>query len=335
VLRRVLGPTLFVAALALPHPAQAQDAQALFDEGLANMKSGRLKIGCALIKQSLDVDARPGTLFTLAECYSRAGKFASAMSLYDRFLSTYEAMPADQQEQQKARADLSRSERTRLVSQVAWLTVTLPMDAPANVVVTLDGEEFAPGLFGVATAIDPGPHVFTTRAPDGPLIEQRIDVSPGERKATILEVQSAGASPSPPQADQEPAPYMQEESPESPPRKKSVTPWVYVSGAVGGAGLVTGAVTGVMLLQKRSIIKSDCPVHQCNREGYSAVQDAQNTLAPITTVAFSVGAAGALATVLLLVTEGGGGAKHAGGRTPVPVVALTPQGGSLGFKTGW
>src|SRR5262249_43197556 len=148
--------------------ARAQDAQALFDQGLGDMKAGRYKIGCALIKRSLDVDARPGTVFTLAECYSRAGKYASAVSFYDHFLATFEAMPREQQEQQQARADISRSERTRLIAQVAWLTVIIP-PLVQGVVVTLDGEEFPPSLFGIATAIDPGPHVFTTRAPDGPL----------------------------------------------------------------------------------------------------------------------------------------------------------------------
>ena len=157
------------------------------------MKAGRYKLGCALIKRSMDVDARTGTLFTLAECYSRAGKYASAVSLYDRYLSVYENLPADQKEQQQARAELSRSERTRLVTQVAWLTVSLPTFAPPSVVVTLDGEDFASSLFGVATAVDPGPHVFTTRAPDGPLIEQRVDIAPGERKATVLEVRPSGA----------------------------------------------------------------------------------------------------------------------------------------------
>ena len=113
------------------------------------------------------------------------------MSYYDRFLTFYETLPPEQREQQAARAEISRTERTRLVAIVAWLTVSLPANAPQGIVVTLDGEEFSPRLFGVATAVDPGPHVFTTRAPDGPLIEQRIDISPGERRAAVLDVRSA------------------------------------------------------------------------------------------------------------------------------------------------
>ena len=176
--------------------ARAQDAQALFDESLADMKANRFKIGCALIKRSLDVDARPGTAFTLAECYSARRKYASAVSFYDHFLATVEAMPKDQQEQQQARAGISRSERTRLIAQVAWLTVILPPLGPPGVVSSRSTARSFRDLFGIATATDPGPHVFTTRVPDGPLIEQRVDMVAGERKAVQLDVSSTSTPPS-------------------------------------------------------------------------------------------------------------------------------------------
>jgi len=307
----------------------AQDAQALFDEGLADMKAGRYKLGCALIKQSLDIDARPGTLFTLAECYSRAGKSASAMEMYDRFLAVYEQMPADQKAQQAARADLSRSERNRLVALVSWLTVQLPDAAPPGVVVTRDGEPFNPGLFGVATAVDPGAHVFTARAPDGPLTEQRVEIAVGERKAIVLTVQTAqGTVPMPPEIVEPP-----------PSTGKPITPWFWVAGGVGAAGLITGTVTGIMLLDDRSTIKRECHgensdgATECSPEGKKAADRAQNTLAPATTIAFSVGAAGAIVAVVLLLThhpsESGAAPKM------LPVVELTNGGGSLGFSSAW
>jgi hypothetical protein len=318
--------------------AHAQDAQALFDEGLANMKAGRFKLGCALIKRSLDVDARPGTAFTLAECYSRAGKFASAVSFYDHFLATFDAMPKEQQEQQQARADISRAERTRLIAQVAWLTVILPPLVGPGAVVTLDGEEFPPSLFGIATAIDPGPHVFTTRVPGGPLIEQRVDIAAGERKSMTLDVRNpAQEQPLPPEA----------KPPEKGKGHHSLRPWMWTSFGIGAAGVITGTVSGILLLQDRATIKKYChPENQrpdgtipCDENppgyspGYEASQRAQNTLAPLTTVALSVGAAGIVAGVVLLVLDTPS-AGQAGART-VPVVAIEPHGGTLGFTTAW
>ena len=322
----------------------SDDAQSLFDQGLGEMKAGRYKLGCALIKRSLDVDARPGTLFTLAECYSRAGRYASAVANYDRFIAIYESMPPDQQEQQHARAELSRSERNRLVTQVAWLTVTLPLDAPSNVTVTLDGEELAPNLFGIATAVDPGPHVFTMHAPDGPLIEQRVDVEPGERKSTMLQVHAAPAA-APTEGDIPATEPQEPEEPPSgdtePPAKKSITPWVYVTGGIGAAGIVTGTVTGLMLLDKRSTIKSECNSRPdangqiaCTQAGKDAADVAQHTLAPITTIALGVGAAGALATILLIVADGGKTA-HPSAHRMIPLVGFSDKGANVGVETTW
>jgi hypothetical protein len=330
----LLGPVLTVAVVVSSGLARAQDAQALFDEGLANMKAGRFKLGCALIKRSLDVDARPGTAFTLAECYSRAGKFASAVSFYDHFLATFDAMPKEQQEQQQARADISRAERTRLIAQVAWLTVILPPLVAPGAVVTLDGEEFPSSLFGIATAIDPGPHVFTTRVPGGPLIEQRVDIASGERKAITLDVRNPAA--------QEPTLPPEPKPPEKGKGQRvNLTPWIWTSFGVGAAGLITGTVSGIMLLSDRAKIQELCPPDgqlpdgtiPCKGDGYEISQRAQNTLAPLTTVALSVGAAGVVAGVVLLVMDSSGN-NHAGTRT-VPLVAFEPRGGTLGFVTAW
>ena len=324
------------AVMVLSSHAGAEDAQALFDQGLSDMKAGRFKIGCALIKQSLEVDARPGTVFTLAECYSRAGKYASAVSYYDHFLSMYEAMPQDQQEQQQARAEISRQERTKLIAQVAWLTVVLPPLQPPGVVVTLDGEEFPSTLFGIATAIDPGTHVFTTRVPDGPLIEQRLEIKAGERRAFSLDVRSSNAPP--PDA---PPPESQNPEPDSTPSHPLV-PWIWTSFGIGAAGAITGTISGVMLLQDRSKIMSDCPsskrdmngaIECSTAAGYAAVRRAQDTLAPLTTVAISVGAAGVAAGVVLLLIDGSSSHPHAA-RT-IPLVGVEPRGATLGFSTVW
>lgn len=317
--------------------ARADDAQALFDQGLADMKAGHFKIGCALIKQSLDVDARPGTIFTLAECYSRAGKYASAVSYYDHFLSTFEAMSKDQQEQQQARADISRQERTRLIAQVAWLTVVLPPLGPPGVVVTLDGEEFPSSLFGIATAIDPGPHVFTTRVPDGPLIEQRVEIKAGERKAVSLDVRTSSfAAPEVPPPEEQPKNPEKDTGPSHP-----LAPWMWTSFGIGAAGLITGTISGVMLLQERSKIMRECPSSRktdngtipCQDDGYAAVQLARNTLAPLTTVALSVGAAGAVAGVILLIVDSS--SNHRTQARTVPLVGVEPHGGTVGFATAW
>jgi hypothetical protein len=283
-----------------PSPGRStkEDAQLLFDEGLRYMLEGDLKMGCALLKQSLDIDPRPGTLFTVAECYARAGKFASAVQYYDEYMNVYSQLPTDEQAKQKARAEVSQNERSRLVKQVPWVTVVLPMGAPEGVIVTMDDEPFPSNLFGVAIALDPGKHWFTARIPGGPLARSEIEVQPGTRRTHQLELPRTDEE----AAEPEPEPMPPDESSPS----KGRSPWVYVLGGVGVAGLATGTVTGVMLLNARSKILNDCKTEGADgtkictsQDAVDAADRAQNTLAPITTVAFGVGV-GALAAATIL-----------------------------------
>jgi len=340
VLRRFVGPVVLASAALFPGIARAQDAQALFDQGLEDMKAGRYKIGCAFIKRSLDIDARPGTAFTLAECYSKAGKSASAVEMYDQYLALYDAMPPDQQRQQAARADLSRSERTRLFAIVSWVTVTLPSSAPAGVVVTRDGEAYPSNLLGVAIATDPGAHVFTTHAPSGPLIEQRVEVAAGERKELQLEVRTAESA----AETEESPPTASPEAPDTtePTEERGTNPWLYVTIGGGAAGFLTYAVAGAILLDKRSTIQSECHPDKrlpdgsipCSPEGKKAADLAKGTLVPLTEVGLGVGLVGAAATVLLLVLDdsSSSGDKKATAR---PVVELGTAGATFGVKSAW
>src|SRR5262249_35777682 len=162
---------------------------------------------------------------------------------------------------------------------------------PQGVVVTLDGEEFPQSLFGIATAIDPGPHVFTTRVPEGPLIEQRVDIAPGERKQMNLDVRNPNAPP----PTETPAPQPLPPDTEPPDREQShssLAPWMWTSFGIGAAGVITGTISGVMLLEDRSKIMRECPTSNrkedgsipCSDGGYAAVQRVRTTLAPLTTV---------------------------------------------------
>jgi hypothetical protein len=298
-------------ALAEGEASGGEDAQLLFDEGLDYMLKGELKVGCAFIKRSLDVDPRPGTIFTLAECYARAGKFASAVEFYDEYLNVYSRLPPEDQERQRARADLSHKERSKLVKSVPWITVTLPDDAPKGVVVTMDDEPFPDTLFGVAIAVDPGKHWFTARVPGGPLARTELTVEAGARLTHVIELvgntgPEGGEDVTEPDDLDEPSPGT----------SSGPSPLVYVLGGVGLAGVATATVTGIMLVDLASGIHDHCKQdatnsYTCDSQEY--VDDAklaQNTLGPINTISIAVGAAGLGAAAILLLTGNDDGAKR-------------------------
>ncbi len=71
--------------------AAAQDisaAKALFEKGVEDLQAGKLDTACpALAGESYRMDPRPGTLFTLADCFDRAGTPASATARYEDYLN--------------------------------------------------------------------------------------------------------------------------------------------------------------------------------------------------------------------------------------------------------
>lgn len=310
-MRLVFRLTLAAALISAPVWGQA-DPGALFDQGVEDMRKGNYQLGCAAIKGSLELDRRPGTMFTLAECYRLAGKFASAVELYDEYLALHSRMSSKEQAQQGARATISEEERGKLLPRVPWVTVVLPSGAPDGVVITLDDRPFAKQLVGKATAIDPGRHYFTVWAPGRERIQEDIDIGPGQRITVDLDVPPLSDSPNTENPDE----FIQEPQPDEPP-PHSLTPWFYVAGGIGVAGLATGAVAGVMLLNERQKIFDECEGTQCSPDGKEAADLAQNTLAPVTTVALGVGVAGVIVAVVLLVADSSEAAPTAARVTPM------------------
>jgi hypothetical protein len=203
---------------------------------------------------------------------------------------------------------------------VPWVTVVLPAGAPDGVVITMDDRPFAKQLVGKATAIDPGRHYFTVWAPGRERIQEDIDIGPGQRITVDLDVPPLSDS----QSTEDPEGFIQDEPEPDRPAPRSLTPWFYVAGGIGVAGLATGAVAGVMLLDKRQEIFKECDGTRCSPEGKEAADLAQNTLAPITTVALGVGVTGVIVAVVLLLADGGETAPTTA-RSGSPRAARRPQ----------
>ena len=311
-LRRPVFAAWLCAALGLARGAAADDvaeAKALFDRGFADMQAGRYEPGCKAIAESLRLDPRPGTLFTLATCEWEWGRTATAITRYDEYLRLYEKLPAAEQTRQSGRAKIARANREQLAKEAPRWILSLPPDAPQGTVVKIDGEPLNQALLGTAMPVDPGTHVVSTHAPDGAFWGQKLWVEKGETRRITLTVNTL-PSPSPMKTRPAEKRARLEVAPRSTvaeaPRTQRAIGFVLLG--VGGAGLVSGAVTGTLALREKEVADAHCgravgsaDPAACDLQGVDAGQQAR-AFALASDVGIVAGGIGAAIGVLLVIT---------------------------------
>jgi hypothetical protein len=275
---------------------EAAAAESLFRQGLADMQAGKLDTACPALGESHRLDPRPGTLFTLAECEAKAGKVASAVAHYQDYLALVQRLGPNPRGVQNERERVAREQRDRLLPRVPRLRVVLPASAPGGTTVFRNEMELKPPSIGVSLPVDPGTHKLTTKAPDGP--PHSVDLTIGEGEEKTIELQVA-----PPDPTWTPrAPYVITKTI----RTTRPASWRRSAGfaalGVGAAGLTTGAIAGVLVLRKKSVVDRECDGGLCSAEGKTAA-DTGKQVGMVSTIAFAVGVAGAAAGITLLVLD--------------------------------
>lgn len=174
-----------------PNSAYANDsakADALFDEGVANMKAGDYAKGCPQIRASLYIEHLPGALYTLALCEHLWGHWVGAQALYKRFLEYCETLPPNEKAGQQSRIDDALVQLEQLAKDIPRLTLSLEPDVPKGTVVKLDQKNVDKATIGTEVLMSPGTYVASTQAPGGPKTEKIIVLVKGQRSAVVLPI---------------------------------------------------------------------------------------------------------------------------------------------------
>jgi hypothetical protein len=304
-----------IATAALPSRAHAQstESRALFEKGVTDMEASKFDAACPELEESLRLWRGPGTLFTLAECYSKAGLTASAVSHYETYLDLFSKMTPAEQEKQQGREKTAHDRITTLKPDVPTLTLTLKAGTPAGTEVKRDGVLQGNASLGLALPIDPGAHVITVQPPGGAVSTQNVTVGKGEKKTLELSVGEAGSttpsttssssttsttssSSSSSQATSEP---VDESSRGNGQRIAGV-----VVGSVGIASLLVGAITGGIALGDKSTVTQHCNIDKgtCrDQTGVDAWHSAQ-TMGTVSSVTLGIGAAATVGGLIVFLT---------------------------------
>jgi hypothetical protein len=297
---RTLAALLVAAAALAPAGARAQAApdrqktaaaQALFDEAIGLMKQARYGDACPKLARSQEMDPGMGTQYRLAECYELLGRVATAWSLYREVADAARAAHRSDREAQALR------HAEALAARVPRVTVAVPgavADTP-GLEVRRDGEPVDRAQWGRDLPTDPGPHLYSARAPGRAAWERQVTVAEAGRVSVAVPALVVVAP-----LPEAPAPA---EVPAGPgfPRQRVVALAV---GGLGVLGLAVGAAYGVMAKSKWSETLTHCQggaLDKCDPTGIS-LGSAASTDATASTVGIVVGGAAVAAAAVLFFT---------------------------------
>jgi hypothetical protein len=228
-----------------------EEAAKVFREGRAAMvRPGQLDKACELLAKSYAMKQRGDTLLNLAECHRRQGKTATAWREFDEAIRY--AMDLGIPEAIAAAAIL----HDQLAKKLSVLIVEVDMaNAPADLVVMLDGKKLPSQQWNEVLHVDPGVHSVSVTGTGLEPFEASAEVPPQGGETRLPVTPTKILPPPPPEVVPVPPPV----APEKPARAPQETPvWPFVVGGLGLTSLGVAVAFGVDNLSVGSELDELC-----------------------------------------------------------------------------
>lgn len=293
----VLGAFVLTPS-ARAQPSSDAAAQTLFDQAVDEMAAGSYASACPKLEEATRLAPEAGgAKEQLAECYEATGRLASAWSQW----SVVEGISAKQNNQE--RLHKAQERMAALKPRLATLTIDVPTEISHTKGLTISRDDRAVGTaeWGVPIPVDRGPHVVTARAADGSTSEVRVEVASDgiTVKATLPPLAKAPSGPTLPKRIPQQMAGIREDQWQMP---------LGVTGiAVGGAGIVLGAIFGGLAIAENNASHEeaggcDDASNFCTDAGLER-RDRALTYSYVSTAGIIIGAAVATAGIVVLATK--------------------------------
>ena len=260
-------------------------AMALFDEGIKEMKAGNYEKACKDFETSNRLLSDSGTRGSLARCYTKLGRIASAWTLW-RELADVAPTP-------ELRSDAA-AQAKKLEPRLARYTVKVAASV-GGLAVRVAGRAIDLSV-DVPVPIDPGTYPIEATAPGRTAWKGQLTAAEGKTVEVAVPALAASASASEPRKPVAGG---------KPGRGRRI--FGLALAGVGVGGLAVGGVFGVSARSLNSDAKEICggDIDRCDpartSEAQTKIDDARSA-ATISTVAFIAGGAAVVTGVILFVT---------------------------------
>lgn len=304
----MLALTLLGTAMAEPTEAEKDAARILFTEGKELRDVGKTAAALERFKRAYDLAPTPITAVELARTHAMLGHLVEARRLY-RSIDALEKKPGESAKTLAAREEAQKL-ATELDARIPTIVIKVAGDEPITSA-SLDGKALEVSTLSSPIAIDPGKHVVGVRGKtEGNATVVAVE---GERDRVIT-IELPKTAPPPPLVPPTPPPKV------APEPTSTWTTVRWVSGIVGGVGLVVGAGAGALALSTASDVRNNCTGGVCPPSRHDDL-DTTHRWATISTIGFGVAAVGATVFVVSIV-RGPSGEKKDVAASVTPYASL-------------
>lgn len=281
-------------------------AATLFEQAVAKMEADDYAGACPLLEQSYKLDARLGTLFTLADCRDQEGKSSTAQVRYQEYVRAVSLLSQAERLRHAERVKVAEKRVRELGPEIPTLKLVWPGQPPAGLVVRVDEIELALVTLNLPLPFDPGTHQLIIKRP-GTADEMRtITLEKGGSQVVDIATPIAPVKPQEGPVKPQEGPVKSADTPKTQPKptmhiRKTVG---FVALGAGGLGLVAGGILGSLAISAKQTVKEHCTGAdglRCDGVGFAAVDDLR-TYANASTLGFVVGGVLAGAGVVLVLT---------------------------------
>jgi hypothetical protein len=336
---RSVRPLALLALASLFSPASAW-AQSESDKGTARElgQTGQSALDTHDWKRAEDDFRRADALFhapTLALGLARAqagqGRVVEAWENYHRIiLENNTSSPVFAKALADAQSEIASVENRRA-------RVTISASGAEGLKVTIDDVPVRVEALGIERLIDPGPHVFKATADGYRMVSQSVTIPEGAAQSVTLTLTKDTGAPAglvvpvagavaPP-----PATGVSGVDTSSSGGGSGMKTAAFISFGIGGAGLIEGAITGIVAISKHSSLSSACHNGSCPASEDSAISS-YHTMGTLSTVGFIIAGVGAASGVtLFLLAPKSTPAGPTTGLTISPYVGLGAAGATGTF----
>ncbi len=304
-----------------PSSDDVATARELYKQGADALDAGNAQGAVDKLSQAWALVHTPVIGLDLARAQSKLGRLVEAREAalaVERLAVAFD---------ETARSNEARGEAAKIAAmlepRIAHLTVTVDGLAGHDATVKLDGNTIPAAALTAPRQANPGPHVATVVTDDGRHAEGSITLSESDTKKLELHLDA----PAPPVKPDVPTATVKVEVPAQPtphsPERSTISPFVWVSVVVAGAGLVTGAITGALSLNESSIVHANCTTTSTTGDSktvclppYGNDLSSANTFATISTIGFVTAGVGVAALIAWFVFAPSSSSKKAATITP-------------------